>query len=146
MQKGIDYIGISVVYFCHDGKGNFVMGRRTQNARDEKERWDIGGGAAEVSETVEETLKKEILEEYCAEVLSFEFLGFRDVLREINGKKTHWVALDYKVLVNPKTVGVGEPHKIDKVEWFTSGAIPKEGELHSQLPKFLEKYQDRLWN
>ena len=35
MKKGIDCTGVCVVYFCHDGEGNFVMGRRSENARDE---------------------------------------------------------------------------------------------------------------
>ena len=44
MKKGEDYIGVSVVYFCHDGKGNFVMAKRSENCRDEIGNWDIGGG------------------------------------------------------------------------------------------------------
>jgi len=34
----------------------------------------------------------EIKEEYCTDVLGFDFLGYRDVHREHNGKKTHWIA------------------------------------------------------
>lgn len=44
LVKGVDYIGVCVVYFCHDGKGEFVMAKRSSNARDEHGRWDIGGG------------------------------------------------------------------------------------------------------
>ena len=33
MQKGVDFVGISVVYFCHDGKGKFVMAKRSEQAR-----------------------------------------------------------------------------------------------------------------
>jgi hypothetical protein len=76
------------------------------------------------------------------EVLSFEFLGFRDVHREKDGKKTHWIALDFKVRVDPALAGNGEPHKFDAVEWFTLDALPNP--IHSQLPIFLEKYRDRL--
>lgn len=144
-KKGIDFVGVSVVYFCHDGKGNFVMGKRSKNARDEHGRWDIGGGGVEVLDSVEETLRKEIMEEYCTEVIEAEFLGFRDVFRDHNGQKTHWIALDYKVLINPKTVNNGEPHKMDAVEWFTKDIIPVEAEIHSQWPVFLSKYKDRLW-
>ena len=60
MDKGVDFIGVSVVYFCHDAKGNFVMHKRSSQARDEHGRWDIGAGAMELQDTVEETLKKEI--------------------------------------------------------------------------------------
>ncbi|MEO8066014.1 MAG: NUDIX domain-containing protein [Candidatus Doudnabacteria bacterium] len=142
MKKGVDHIGIAVVYFCHDGKGNVLMAKRSANARDEQGRWDIGGGGVEFGDTVEDTLRKEIKEEYNAEVLSFEFLGFRDVRREHNGQKTHWIGLDYKVLIDANNVKIGEPHKFDAIGWFTLNALPKPS--HSQFPEFLEKYREKL--
>ena len=142
MKQGTDYTGVCVVYFCHDGKGNHVRAKRNQNARDEKGRWDIGGGGVEFGDTIENTLRKEIKEEYDADVLDFEFLGFRDVHREHEGKKTHWIALDYKVLVDPKQVKLNEPHKFDDIKWFTLENVPEN--VHSQFPEFLRKYKNRL--
>jgi len=142
MQKGVDCIGVSVVYFCHDGKGNVLFGKRGQNARDEQGRWDIGGGGVEFGDNVVDTLKKEIKEEYCTDVLEYEFLGYRDVHRENNGKKTHWITLDFKALVDKEKAKNGEPHKFDAVEWFTLNNIPDP--IHSQLSIFLEKYKDKL--
>jgi 8-oxo-dGTP diphosphatase len=144
MQKGIDFIGVSIIYFCHDNNGNFVMAKRSAQARDEQGRWDIGGGGLEFLDTVENTLKKEIMEEYCTDVLDYEFLGFRDVHREFEGKKTHWIALDFKVLVDPEKVQNGEPHKFTEIKWFTLRNLPAESELHSQLPLFLKKYKGKL--
>lgn len=141
-KKGQDYIGITVVYFCHDGQGNFIMAKRSNNARDEHGRWDIGAGGLEFGDTVETTLKKEIAEEYCTEVLGYEFLGFRDVHRENQGQPTHWIALDFKVLIDSSRVKIGEPHKFDEIGWFKLSALPEN--LHSQLPHFLDKYKDRL--
>lgn len=43
MKPGVDYIGVCVVYLCHDGQGNFVMNKRGKNCRDEVGKWDIGG-------------------------------------------------------------------------------------------------------
>jgi 8-oxo-dGTP pyrophosphatase MutT (NUDIX family) len=144
MQKGVDFVGISVVYFCHDGKGNFVMAKRSKNCRDEQGRWDIGAGGLEYGDTAEETLRKEIKEEYCADVLSFEFMGYRDVRREQNGQVTYWLALDFKVLVNPDQVKIGEPHKFDEIKWWALNNLPKDEQMHSQLPFFLDKYKDKL--
>jgi 8-oxo-dGTP diphosphatase len=145
MQKGIDYIGVSVVYFCHDGKGNVVMAKRTQNARDEKGKWDIGGGAMELYETVEQALRKEIKEEYNCDVLSYEFLGIREVHRMNQNAKTHWIALDYKVLVDTSDLKTNEPQKFDEVRLFPISEMIREPQLvHSQLPEFLEKYKDKI--
>ncbi len=142
MKKGEDYTGVAVVYFCHDGNGNFLLNKRSTKCRDEHGTWDPGGGGIEFGDTVENSLRKEIKEEYCTDVLQCEFLGFRDVHREHNGKKTHWIALDYKVLVDRNKVGNGEPHKFDAVEWFTLDNLPEP--LHSQFPNFLRLYRSRL--
>ena len=142
MQKGEDFIGVAVIYFCHDGKGNILFLKRGQNCRDEQGRWDIGGGGVEFQDNVEDTLKKEIKEEYCTDVLDFEFLGYRDVHRENNGKKTHWIALDFKVLVDKEKVKNGEPHKFDAVKWFTLENLPSP--LHSQLTTFFKLYKNKI--
>ncbi len=145
MQKGTDFVGVAIVYFCYDADGRFLMAKRSANCRDEHGKWDIGGGGLEFGESVEETLKKEIKEEYCTDVLASEFLGYRDVHREHDGKKTHWVALDFKVLVDPATVANGEPHKFDELKWFNRNSIPADSELHSNLPRYFKLYSDKLW-
>jgi 8-oxo-dGTP diphosphatase len=142
MQKGIDHIGVAVVYFCHDGKGNILFNKRGESSRDEQGTWDIGGGAMEFGDTATQTLKKEIKEEYLTDVLDYEFLGYRDVHREHGGKSSHWIALDFKVLVDREKAKNGEPDKLDAVEWFTLKTLPVP--LFSQLPAFFEKYKDKL--
>jgi 8-oxo-dGTP diphosphatase len=142
MNKGIECIGIAVVYFCHDGAGNVLLAKRSSNARDEIGRYDIGGGAVEFGENIEETVKKEIKEEYSTDVKNLEFLGFRDVHRRQDDLVTHWIALDFKVLVDRTQAKIGEPHKFDALGWFTLDTLPSP--VHSQLPTFLEKYRDAL--
>lgn len=142
MKKGVDYTGVTVVYFCHDGRGNYLFNKRSENCRDEKGRWDCGGGALEFGDAVEDRLKKEIKEEYCTNVLKSEFLGFRDVHRKHGRVKTHWVALDFRILVDRGLVRNGEPHKFDEIGWFKIGKLPKK--LHSQIPLTLKKYKKML--
>lgn len=142
MKKGVDYTGISIVFLCHDGRGNYLFNKRSNRCRDEHGSWDCGGGALEFGADVIETLKKEIAEEYCTTVLSHEFLGYRDVHRIHDGKKTHWIALDFTVLIERNSVANGEPQKFAEIGWFKLGSFPAP--LHSQFPRFLEKYQNRL--
>jgi 8-oxo-dGTP diphosphatase len=142
MLKGIDFTGISVVFMCHDGQGNYLLNKRSQNCRDEHGKWDTGGGGLDFGDQVEETLKKEIKEEYCTDVLSFEFLGFRDIHRQNEGKDTHWISLDFKVLVDRSKVKNGEPHKFDDIAWFPLDQLPEP--LHSQFPTALKKYKEKL--
>ncbi len=143
MKKGIDCIGVAVCYFCHDGAGNLLVSKRSETTRDEQGRWDCGGGSVEWDENIEDALVREIKEEYMTDVVKAEFLGYRDVHRELDdGTKTHWVMIDYKVQVNPDQVGIGEPESIDELRWVNPGAIPEP--THSQLPAFLNKYKDKL--
>lgn len=142
MKKGIDYTGVAIVYFCHDGQGNFLMSKRSKNCRDEHGRWDQGGGGLEFDHDVIETLKREIKEEYCTDVLAYEFLGYRDVHREHEGHRTHWLALDFKVLVDRSKVKNGELHKFEEIGWFMLDNLPKP--LHSQTPNFIKLYRERL--
>lgn len=142
LKAGIDYTGVSVIFFCHDGNGNYLLNKRSKNCRDEHRAYDPGGGGIEFDDDVIETLKREIKEEYCTDVLSYEFLGYRDVHRTNNGKKTHWLALDFKVLVDRKKVKNGEPHKFEELVWAKIDNLPTP--LHSQFPYALEKYRSKF--
>ena len=95
LRKGTDYTGISVVFLCHDGLEHFLLHKRSQTCRDEQGTWDCGGGGVEFGDTVEETLHKEVMEEYCATIISYQFLGYGDVFRESEGKPTHWLAFHF---------------------------------------------------
>ncbi|OHA04225.1 MAG: hypothetical protein A3J58_00630 [Candidatus Sungbacteria bacterium RIFCSPHIGHO2_02_FULL_52_23] len=142
MHKGKDYIGVGVTFYCHDGTGRFVMGKRSVNARDEHGMWDLGGGGVEFGESAEDAVRREILEEYGAEMRACEFLGYMDVHREQAGAPTHWISLAFKVLVDPTQIHNAEPDKCDEVRWFTLNDLPDD--IHSQLPQFLERFMGML--
>lgn len=141
-KKGKDYTGICICYFCHDGEKQFLMHKRSRNARDEQGMWDTGGGGLEFGEKVEDALKREVREEYGAEVLGYEFLGYRDVHRQKDGTETHWIALDFKAKIDPALAKVGEPDMMDELRWVTFESLPEP--LHSQLPNFFESYRKKL--
>lgn len=139
LRRGIDHIGVSASFIVHDGKGNVLLQKRGPGARDENGRWDVGGGAIEFGESIDEAVRREIMEELSTEALDIQFLTAYDAFRELNGSKTHWIAIMHAVKVDPRKVKIGEPEKIDKLEWFTSANLPKP--LHSQ---FWKSYQIAL--
>lgn len=131
MKRGVDYIGVTCAFWCHDGAGRVLMAKRSANCRDEQGMWDCGGGAMEFGETFEDTVRREVKEEYGVESLAVEYMESANVLREHNGRRTHWVKNVFWVLVDPKQVINNYPEKIDQIEWFTLDALPSP--LHSQI-------------
>lgn len=142
MIKGIDYPGVSVSFYCHDGNGKYLFHKRGAGCRDEHGRWDNGGGGLKFGEKIEDALIREIKEEYCTDILEKEFLGVREAHREHEGKPTHWVVIFYKVLVDPKTIAIGEPDKCEELGWFTLDNLPEP--LHSMVPSHTASFVDRL--
>ncbi len=143
MKKGVDYVGVCVVFYCHDGNGNFILSKRSKKTRDEHGRWDPGGGGLELGESIAKALKREIKEEYGTKVIEEEFLGFRDVHRiDEENNKTHWIALDFKVLVDKEKVKNCVPNEHEAIGWFRLDNLPKP--IHSQFPHFIKKYKNKL--
>ena len=138
-------VRVGCALFCHNGTGKYLINKRSANCRDEHNTWDPGGGGVDFGERVEDTVRREVREEYCTEPLKVELLGFRDVFREQNGEPTHWVMFDFKVRVNPEEVAIGEPHKCDGLRWITIEELASFTEpLHSKFPFFLKKYAEKL--
>jgi ADP-ribose pyrophosphatase YjhB (NUDIX family) len=135
-KLGFDFIGVNCVFWCHDSKNRLLLHKRSQKCRDEQGRWDSGAGAMEFGETFDETVSREVLEEYGVKPLKIEYLGTENVLREHSNRKTHWIKNLHWVLVNPKKVKNNDPEKIEKIGWFTLDKLPKP--LHSQFSKEAE--------
>jgi len=134
-KKGVNFIGVTCVFFCHDGKGRLLMHRRSKNCRDEKGRWDCGSGSMEFGESFEEAARREIHEEYCVKPRKLNFCGVTNVIRKNSRQKTHWIAAIFATKVNPEHIKIGEPHKMKEIGWFLTAKLPRP--LHSMLLKHL---------
>ena len=130
-KKGVDFIGVTCVFFCHDGKGKFLMHKRSENCRDEIGNWDIGGGSLEFGEEFEEGVIREIQEEYGVTPKKVKLVHIYNALRENKGKKTHWVCLLFTAQVNPKKAKIGEPEAMDDIGWVTPNNLPSP--LHTNF-------------
>lgn len=140
LLRGIDHIGVSASFVIHDGHGRVLLQKRGMHARDEQGRWDVGGGAIEFGEPLEEAVRREIAEELLTQPEEIEFLVVYDAHRLLDDSTpTHWIAVMHAVRVDPGKVKIGEPHKIDEIGWFYSHELPSP--LHSQ---FWRSYQVAL--
>lgn len=124
-QIGIDCIGVSTPFYCHDGKGKFLFAKRSDKCRDEHGAWDTGSGKLEFGLSIEENILKEVKEEYGCKGTIQELLPAHSILRTYNGQPTHWVAIPAFVLVNPKEVKLKEPEKFTELGWFTLDHLPQ---------------------
>src|SRR3989338_10111154 len=129
MKRGFDYIGVTVCFFCYDGKGNLLLQKRNKNCRDERNTWDCGGGSMEFGETFEEAARRELKEEYCCEAIKLTCAGVNNVLRTHEGTPTHWLCVVFTAFVDPKKVKIGDKDKIDALKWFPNDKLPHP--LHS---------------
>jgi len=139
MKTGFDFIGVTTPFYCHDGKGNFLLHRRSKNCRDEHGAWDMGGGQVEFGEILEDSVLREVKEEYGCKGIIQEQLPAHSVLRIHQGKKTHWIAIPFFVLVKRKEVKNNAPDKIDEISWFKLNQLPKP--LHTGFNYSFQRYK-----
>jgi len=135
LRRGVDHIGVCVVFFCHDGDGNILLHRRSDKCRDEVGNWDCGGGSMEFGESFEEAVRREVKEEYCVDVCDLKQIKVNNVLRENNGIPTHWIAVLFAAKVDKNLVQKGEPEKMDDLGWFPIENLPNP--RHSMLDQHL---------
>jgi 8-oxo-dGTP pyrophosphatase MutT (NUDIX family) len=137
---GIDFIGFSIAFYCNDGKGTFVMHKRSKNTRDEQGMWDFGGGKVEFGSEIEESVLREVQEEYGLEGKIQEQLPAHSTIRVQNGKQTHWIVIPFFVEVDLSKVKNNEPHKIDEIGFFKLSELPNP--IHSAVKHTMEKYSE----
>ena len=104
---------------------------------------EASGIAIKWGVTAEDNIKREVLEEFGAEVKKVDFMGYRDCFRKLeNGTRTHWLLLDYAVVVDPSQVTRNEPEMADEIGWFTLDKQPKP--VHSQHRIFMDMYHKQI--
>lgn len=142
MKPGKDYIGVSVAFFCHDGQGNFLFHKRSQQCRDEQGTWDCGGGQLEFGETIEEGTLRELQEEYGCTGTIEETLPVNTFLREKADGKRHWIIHPHIVRIEREHAKINEPDSTDDIGWFTLDELPEP--LHSGVKSDIELYAQQL--
>lgn len=144
MKTGIDCIGVSTSFYCHDEKGRWLLHKRSEKCRDEKGVWDAGGGKLEFGLTLEENVLKEVREEYCVSGLIQQQLPAITLLRKSEGAAvTHWVVIPFILLIPDEEihkVGLGDREKMIELGWFSLDKRPHP--LHSGFQKTTQLYKN----
>ena len=87
LRPGIDYIGITTPFYCNDGNGNFLVHKRSKHARDERGVWDFGGGQLDFGQQVDDSVLREVSEEWGVLGEIQEQLPAHSMLRTLDGKR-----------------------------------------------------------
>jgi 8-oxo-dGTP pyrophosphatase MutT (NUDIX family) len=88
-HKGKSFPGITVIFFCYDEQGQFLLAKRSEHARDEKGAWAPGAGGLKHGERAEDAVRRELQEEYGTTPLRTDFFGYFDVFRKDGDAPTH---------------------------------------------------------
>lgn len=142
MKRGVDYTGVNIAFYCHDGEGNYLFHRRAGKARDAHGTWSCGAGGVKFNEPLLDALNRELQEEFASTSLKTEFLGWGEIFRKEEGVPMHWIVFRYRVLVDRGKVINNEPEKHEELGWFKIEDIPRP--IHPVVAEEIEEYKDKL--
>ena len=147
MKRGIDYIGVGVGAVVVNRDNKFFLALRGKQAKNERGKWEFPGGSVEFGDTIEETIVREIKEEYGFDIEIVELLGVTNHL--IPDEKQHWLSPAFICKVLRGVPKILEPHKCDDIGWFSLEEIsklPVSIVTKNNLDNLYKKYPDKLPN
>jgi|SRR5580692_6004494 8-oxo-dGTP diphosphatase len=123
MKKGTDYIGVAAGAMIFDEDGKLFLAKRSQKCKNEKGHWETPGGSVKFGERQEAAARREILEEFGAEIDIYEQFPAADHLIPL--EKQHWVATTFLAKFKSGQVPkIMEPEKCDEIGWFSLSELP----------------------
>lgn len=147
MKKGVDYIGVSAGALLINDNGEVFLSKRSKHAKNERGCWESPGGSVEFGETLEDAVKREIKEEYGAEIDVLEQFPAENHL--IPDEHQHWVATTFLVKFKKgEKPHIREKNKCDGVGWFSLDNLPSPLSIitkldiahhRNKIPKYLAK-------
>lgn len=124
MKKGEDYIGVSAGAMIFNDQGELFLSKRSNKTSNEWGCWETPGGSVEFGEKLETAVKREIKEEYGAEVDIIEQFPAADHI--IKNEKQHWVATTFLAKFKKgQTPKIMEPEKCEGIGWFPLDKLPR---------------------
>lgn len=140
MRRGQDYIGVSAGAMVFNDKGELFLSQRSQHCQNERGHWETPGGSVEFGETLEQAVRREMLEEYGVEVEVVQQFPAADHFIPADGQ--HWVATTFLARFKPgQAPKILEPDKCDQIGWFALDKLPQPLSIITQAD--LKMYAQR---
>jgi len=114
-RPGTDCIGVGVGAVIVDSRGMVFVALRGPKARNEQGRWEFPGGAIQFGETLEEGLRREILEEFGLDISVGELIGVADHI--LPAHRQHWVSPAFLCTIVSGSPAIHEPEKCEGILW-----------------------------
>lgn len=138
-MQGKDYIGVGVGAMIFNDKGELLLTKRGQAAKNERGCWEIPGGSVDFGETLAQAIVREVKEEMDVDVVVEHQLLAIDHL--IPAENQHWVATPFIVRVkHGQTPKILEPHKCEAMGWFALNKLPSPLSITTKLNLKVYRY------
>lgn len=148
MQKGKDYIGVSVGAVIVNNQGKLFLALRGEGVRNEPGLWEFPGGGLEFMEEFEDAIQRELKEEHGVSVEILDTIAIGNNIIRTEGQ--HWVAPLFLCQITTGDPEIQEPHKCKDIGWFSVSEIktmPITEVCQSELARLLvqkNRFQDRI--
>jgi mutator protein MutT len=147
MKRGVDYIGVGIGAALVNAEGKVFLSQRGPNAQNERGKWECPGGALEFGHTFEDTIIREMQEEYGISVAIVDSLAPFNHL--IPNEKQHWVGIAFVCILKQGTPRILEPEKCTAIGWFTLAEMARMDlalTAKHRLQQLCEKYPNGIPN
>ncbi len=123
LKPGVNFVGVGVGVMVRNQKGQFLLGLRTENSRNEPGKWTFPGGGIEFGEKLFDCAKREAKEEAGIEVEPVRLVKVVDHI--IANENQHWVNPIVEARLVKGKPKVMEPNKMCEWKWFSLEEMPE---------------------
>ncbi len=140
MIQGKDYIGVGCGAFIVNDNNELLL--QLRNKAPEKEYWCIPGGRVELFEKMEDTVKREVMEETGVEIEIIDLLGICNHI--VENENVHWMSPSFLCKIVKGVPEIKEPTKHLDLKWFKLDNLPEKLTITTKVAvdnynKYIEK-------
>ena len=117
MRVGFDCVGVGIGAVIVNQEGRIFLALRSQGAKNERGLWETPGGGAEFGETMEQTIIREMKEEYGFVIQPLQQLHTYDHI--LKAENQHWIAVTFLCKIKSGIPTIKEPDKCGAIGWYT---------------------------